>query len=45
MLPNTQWIYWEKQGTDRLCAVHCLNSLLQGPLYTEVKNIPISLLF
>ena len=23
-------IYWEKQGADYLCAVHCINSLLQG---------------
>ena len=29
--------YWEKQGGDRLCAVHTLNSLLQGPVYTEVS--------
>lgn len=28
--------YWEKQGGDRLCAVHCVNSLLQGPHFTEV---------
>ena len=29
-------IYYEKQGSDRLCAVHCLNSLLQGPFYDPV---------
>jgi hypothetical protein len=23
-------IYWEKQGVDRLCGVHSVNSLLQG---------------
>jgi len=27
-------VYWEKQGQDKLCAVHCLNSLLQGPVFT-----------
>ena len=34
---NGTWVYWEKQGTDRLCAVHCINSILQGPFYTEVR--------
>lgn len=34
---NDGWdIYWEKQGSDRLCGQHCLNSLMQGPFYTEV---------
>ena len=28
-------VYWEKQGRDRLCAVHCVNSLLQGPRFSE----------
>lgn len=23
-------VYWEKQGADSLCGVHCINSLLQG---------------
>ena len=23
-------VYWEKQGVDQLCGVHCINSLLQG---------------
>lgn len=26
--------YWEKQGPDRLCAVHCLNALLQAPCFS-----------
>lgn len=30
-------IYWERQGQDQLCAVHCLNSLLQGPFFTAVQ--------
>ena len=28
-------VYFEKQGGDRLCGVHCLNSLLQGPIFTQ----------
>lgn len=27
-------VYWERQGQDALCAVHALNSLLQGPYFT-----------
>lgn len=26
--------YWEKQEADKLCAVHCLNGIAQGPVYT-----------
>lgn len=29
-------VYFEKQGADRLCGVHCLNSLAQGPFFTQV---------
>lgn len=25
-------VYWESQGNDRMCAIHCLNGLLQGPI-------------
>ena len=28
-------VYFEKQGGDRLCGVHCLNALLQGPVFTQ----------
>ena len=28
-------IYWESQESE-LCAIHCLNSLLQGPYFTEI---------
>lgn len=28
-------IYWEKQGKTRLCGLHCLNSLLQGPYFEK----------
>jgi ataxin-3 len=27
-------VYWEKQGADKLCAVHCLNAVLQGPVFS-----------
>eukprot|EP00397_Hematodinium_sp_SG-2012_P036591 GEMP01039519.1.p1 GENE.GEMP01039519.1~~GEMP01039519.1.p1 ORF type:complete len:383 (+),score=85.62 GEMP01039519.1:141-1289(+) len=26
--------YWEKQGADKLCAVHCLNAVVQGPQFS-----------
>lgn len=26
-----EYIYWEQQDSDMLCAVYALNSLLQGP--------------
>lgn len=26
---NENIIYWEAQGKDRMCALHCLNTLLQ----------------
>jgi ataxin-3 len=33
-MPNPL-VYWEKQDSDQLCGLHCLNSLLQGPIFTE----------
>lgn len=36
-------IYWEKQGADRLCGVHCVNCLLQGPFYNEVDLAQMAL--
>ncbi|KAL8440350.1 hypothetical protein Efla_000238 [Eimeria flavescens] len=30
-------VYWEKQGPGRMCALHCLNSVLQGPYFTEAE--------
>lgn len=30
-------IYWEQQGADRLCGVHCVNNVLQGPFFNEVS--------
>lgn len=28
-------IYFEKQGANRMCGLHCLNAIVQGPLYHE----------
>ena len=28
-----EFVYWERQESDLLCAVHALNSLLQGPYF------------
>jgi len=30
-------IYWEKQELWRLCGLHCLNSIMQGPFFNEVE--------
>jgi ataxin-3 len=35
-------IYWERQGSDRLCGVHCINSLLQGPFFDEIQLAQIA---
>ena len=32
----SKFVYWEKQGFDKLCGVHSLNSLVQGPIYNEI---------
>ena len=29
-------IYWEQQGKDLMCGLHCINTLLQGPIYNPV---------
>lgn len=36
-------IYFEKQSQDRLCGLHCLNSLLQGPFFDVVQLSDIAL--
>lgn len=38
-------IYFEKQSQDRLCGLHCLNSLLQGPFYdvSQLSEIALDL--
>lgn len=32
-------VYWEKQGADSLCGVHCINSLLQGNVYHKCRTL------
>ena len=36
-------VYFEKQSNDRLCGVHCLNNLLQGPFFDAVSLSEIAL--
>jgi ataxin-3 len=31
-----KYVYFEKQQNDRLCGVHCINSLLQAPLFDPI---------
>ena len=28
-----KFVYFEKQANDRLCGIHCINSLVQAPLF------------
>ena len=30
-------IYFERQGADRRCGVHCVNALLQGPYFSDYE--------
>jgi ataxin-3 len=30
-------VYFEKQGPDNLCGLHCLNAVFQGPYFDEVS--------
>ena len=36
-------IYFEKQSKDRLCGLHCLNSLMQGPFFDLIQLSEIAL--
>jgi hypothetical protein len=36
-------VYFEKQSNDRLCGVHCLNALLQGPYFDATMLAEIGL--
>jgi len=29
-------VYFEKQANDRLCGIHCLNTLMQGPYFDVI---------
>jgi ataxin-3 len=35
-------VYWEVQDSDQLCAVHAINSLLQGPYWDAVTLASIA---
>jgi len=38
-----KYVYFEKQSNDRLCGVHCLNALVQGPYFDPVLLSEIGL--
>ena len=44
-IPNfpRKFVYFEKQSNDRLCGLHCLNNLLQGPYFDIVVLSEIGL--
>jgi hypothetical protein len=31
------FVYFEKQSNDRLCGLHCINSLVQAPLFDAIQ--------
>lgn len=37
-----KYVYFEKQSNDRLCGLHCLNSLLQGPYFDPFSMAEIA---
>ena len=38
-----KFVYFEKQKSDRLCGLHCLNALLQGPFFNVGQLSEIAL--
>jgi len=40
---NREFVYFEKQKSDRLCGLHCLNALLQGPFFNVGQLSEIAL--
>ena len=40
---NKNLVYFEKQGQDMLCGLHCINVLLQGPMFDEVQLAAIAI--
>ena len=40
---DQKFIYFEKQGADMMCGVHCINALMQGPYFDEVTMSQIAL--
>lgn len=39
---DSQLVYFEKQGNDLMCGLHCINALLQGPIFDEVSMSEIA---
>lgn len=35
-------VYFEKQGNDLMCGMHCINAMLQGPIFDEVSLAEIA---
>ena len=40
---NSQLVYWEAQLSDNLCGLHCLNNILQAPIYDEISLSEIAM--
>ena len=40
---DRNFVYFEKQKSDRLCGLHCLNALLQGPFFNVGQLSEIAL--
>ena len=40
---NKTLVYFEKQGNDLMCGLHCVNALLQGPVFNEVTMAQIAM--
>lgn len=40
---NGSYVYWERQYEGRLCGMHAINSLLQGPFADEVLLSEVAL--
>ena len=40
---DRKFVYFEKQKSDRLCGLHCLNALLQGPFFNVGQLSEIAL--
>lgn len=37
-----KYVYFEKQSNDKLCGLHCLNSLLQSPIFDAISLAEIA---
>jgi ataxin-3 len=42
MMNSNTLVYFEKQGNDLMCGLHCVNALLQGPVFNEVTMAQIA---